>query len=205
MKDNSLLSEIRKGNRKSLKALYEKYHEVLYSTALNYLRDEEEAKEIVSDVFIKLWKRRFDSIEINNIDAYLFKVLRNACYDTLKKKSSKGIFVGLESALVNKSKTYTITPENTFISNELLEIMESILNNLPSRQYEAFQLLRIEGKSYKETAVEMGISVSAVEKLINKAVKKLTESLYPYLYDNKNYKDDTIKELLLFIGILLFF
>lgn len=193
--------QISEGNKKALKSLYELFYEKLYSISLKYLRNEEDAKEVVADVFIKIWKLRKELPSIKNLDAYLFKILRNMCFDVLKKSYNKQVYLSVETNQPKDWDTHSLDPASQLIEQELLEIMEKTLANLPSRQYQAFQLLRIEGFSYKQVSEEMGISVSAVEKLISKATKKLASVLPNELRSNNI---GGVKEVTLILAVLFF-
>ncbi|MEM1136146.1 MAG: RNA polymerase sigma-70 factor [Bacteroidota bacterium] len=187
---------------KAYRKFFEIYSPELYKIAFNYTRSEEDAKEIVADTFIKVWEKRKLLKEVKDIDAYLYVLVRNLSLDFLRKASSKQKFLKLDETDLQKYKKTITTPESIYLNTELKTILNEALIQLPERQFLAFQLLRVENKSYKEVAKELGISVSAVEKLISKAVNKLSKVLTEYMFKDAPTKRNN-KEVVHLISYIL--
>ena len=125
---------------------------------------EEDAENITQDVFIILWENR-DFIEhIDNMNAYLFRLVRNKCLDYLKHKVFEQRYV--ES--VQTSYEVDVVEDN---DTEIL--IRAAINSLPKRCRDIFLLSRVEGLKYKEISEQLGISVNTVECQMGIALKKL--------------------------------
>ena len=125
---------------------------------------EEDAENISQYVFIILWENR-DFIEhIDNMNAYLFRLVRNKCLDYLKHKVFEQRYV--ES--VQTSYEVDVVEDN---DTEIL--IRAAINSLPKRCRDIFLLSRVEGLKYKEISEQLGISVNTVECQMGIALKKL--------------------------------
>ena len=69
--------------------LFKENHRYLFSVAFNFIKDKEAARDIVQDVFLKLWKRRSQIDFKKGIRSYLFKAISNASLNYLEKNKSK--------------------------------------------------------------------------------------------------------------------
>ena len=144
--------------------LYLTYYSKLVRFAKEFVIQEEDAENITQDVFIILWENR-DFIEhIDNMNAYLFRLVRNKCLDYLKHKVFEQRYV--ES--VQTSYEVDVVEDN---DTEIL--IRAAINSLPKRCRDIFLLSRVEGLKYKEISEQLGISVNTVECQMGIALKKL--------------------------------
>lgn len=144
--------------------LYLTYYSKLVRFAKEFVIQEEDAENITQDVFIILWENR-DFIEhIDNMNAYLFRLVRNKCLDYLKHKVFEQRYV--ES--VQMSYEVDVVEDN---DTEIL--IRAAINSLPKRCRDIFLLSRVEGLKYKEISEQLGISVNTVECQMGIALKKL--------------------------------
>lgn len=144
--------------------LYLTYYSKLVRFAKEFVIQEEDAENITQDVFIILWENR-DFIEhIDNMNAYLFRLVRNKCLDYLKHKVFEQRYV--ES--VQTSYEVDVVEDN---DTEIL--IRAAINSLPKRCRAIFLLSRVEGLKYKEISELLGISVNTVECQMGIALKKL--------------------------------
>ena len=144
--------------------LYLTYYSKLVRFAKEFVIQEEDAENISQYVFIILWENR-DFIEhIDNMNAYLFRLVRNKCLDYLKHKVFEQRYV--ES--VQTSYEVDVVEDN---DTEIL--IRAAINSLPKRCRDIFLLSRVEGLKYKEISEQLGISVNTVECQMGIALKKL--------------------------------
>lgn len=83
--NKDLVTELKKGSSQAFNTLFEKYNGKIYNFSLGYLNDREEAKEIVQDVFFKIWNAREDLSEEKSLDSYLFTIAKNTILNTIRK------------------------------------------------------------------------------------------------------------------------
>lgn len=163
---------------KDFDKIYVSYFPRMHRFAKEYVLLDEEAENIVQDVFMVLWEKR-DTLEIQiSLSSYLFSLVKNRCLDYLRHKV---IAEQYEQELHAKLRSlehlnYTFTSEE-----ELEKMFVSAMEKLPPRCREIFLKSRLEGKKYREIAEEMSLSVNTVENQMALALKKLRVELKEYL------------------------
>jgi RNA polymerase sigma-70 factor (ECF subfamily) len=140
------------------------------------IRDSETARDVVQEVFIKYVRISQDQgrAKIDNIQAWLYKVTRNMCLDHLKSKR-----VQLEIPIDDKIANFAggESPDGTFEKEDAMTLVRKKLMELEPRDREVV-ILKIEhGRSYKEIAEIMGITVTNVGFILHTAIKKLAKDL----------------------------
>jgi len=160
-----------KGDEKSFRIFFEKYHSLVYKRFFFLVGDRIRAEELTQDIFINLWERRKELEAIDNWRAYLLQAATFKAIDERRKR--KSIIQYREDISL---ETSTETVEET-AQNDRLEELEKQIDQLPERCQLVFRLHRFEQLSYKQIAQELGISVNTVENQIGKAIKILRKNL----------------------------
>ncbi len=163
--------------------LYLIYYPKLVRFAKEFVMQAEDAENITQDVFADLWEKR-DSIDyIDNMNAYLFRLVKNRCLDYLKHKIFEQRYVenvqisfeiewGIKLQSLDRFSVSDISEEND------MEIsIRTAIDSLPKRCRDIFLLSRMEGLKYKEISERLGISVNTVECQMSIALKKLRVKL----------------------------
>lgn len=130
-----------------------------------------EAEDMVQDVFLSL-QVRGGTAGINHAKGYLFQVARGVLAHRRYNYPALGRPVTQDEAAVEE-----LSPERILMGREALSRLVSALESLPPRSREALMLHRFEEATYASVARRMGITVSAVERLITRALRQLTASL----------------------------
>lgn len=176
--EKEILDSLQKGERAALKLLYFNYHSALCQAAYNILKDEDDAKDMVQDVFLNLWINK----ENLNIQISLFAYLKKAVINTslnFVEKHKKINKIELEKADLSAHGLNDTEQEENL--NELNQKISNAIDLMPSRTRAVFSLIRFEEMSYKEVAIQLQISTKAVEKEMMKALRMLREALKDYL------------------------
>lgn len=166
--------------------IYISYYSKLVRFAKEYVVIDEDAENIIQDVFMKLWERQDSLHLIDNINAYLFRLVRNKCLDYLRHKLSvekcnKSVQDSFETELNLKIQSLDRFDED-FVSEENMEkIVNDAINSLPRKCREIFLSSRIEGLKYREISERFNISVNTVENQMSIALKKLRVKLKDHL------------------------
>ena len=176
--EKELIALLKINDQKAFGKFFELYHKSLCLLALKIVRDNDQAKDIVQEVFIKLWKNR-QRLEIRGS---LFAYLKRATVNTaLNYIESPGVLRSqpLEKTdLTFHSRNATDQP---LAYDELKQKADDAIQKLPVRTRTIFILIRSEEMSYKEVADSVGISMKTVEKEMMKALRLLREALKDYL------------------------
>ncbi len=159
--------------------LYITYYSKLVRFAREYVILEEDAENITQDVFTDMWEKR-DSIDlIENVNAYLFRLVKNRCLDYLKHKAFEQKYIEhIQSSFeVELSLKLQSLECNISEVNETEVLIRKAINSLPKRCRDIFMLSRMEGLKYREISERLGISVNTVECQMSIALKKLRGKL----------------------------
>lgn len=173
-----MIKRLQQHDRGAMQVLFECFHAELCQKAYRLLDDEDEAKDVVQEVFIKLWKNRSQLQIHTSLKAYLSRAVVNTSLNWLEKQK-KFNKVALEKAAPLPADSFSQEQEQ--ITAELTRFAERAIQHLPSRTKAVFVLIRQEEMSYKQVAETLGISLKAVEKEMMKALRLLREALKEYL------------------------
>ncbi|MEI6139887.1 MAG: RNA polymerase sigma-70 factor [Mariniphaga sp.] len=137
---------------------------------------EQEAKDLVQEVFIKFWNDR-EKTEIRfSIRSYLFVSVKNKCFDLHRKRTA-------DLKVLEITKDFDIPEESfdTYVLSELESLFNKSLEKLPERCREVFELSRFHGLKNREIAAKLNLSEKTIENQVTKALHILKEELKDYL------------------------
>ena len=172
--------------RENFDSIYVNNFSRLFLFAKEYVLFDEEAENIVQDIFLMLWEKK-DILRVDvSLTAYLFTLVKNKCIDFLRHRMVEQIYSENIQQEYNEElnvKLFALESfDHNFSSEEQIEILlRNAIDKLPERCRLIFIKSRIEGKKYKEIAEELNLSVNTVEGQISIALKKLREELKDYL------------------------
>ena len=169
------------------------FHPRLVRYAVLYTSSIHSANDIVSDVFVKLFKNREKLMEINDIQFYMFRAVKNQCLTYLKKENKTR---SLEEADWEESDQVMEirNPESEFLTKELTLKIEEVINNFPPKRKTIYKMVMVDGMKYKEAAEILDVSIKTIENHLALAVKQMRSEISTYvkandinLTDFKNY------------------
>ena len=160
--------------------LFRHYSKPLFYFALKFV-DEEQAKDIVQDIFYKIWEDK--SIKVSSsLNGLLFTMVRNKCLQQIEKQKVRDHYQqSANIRLKEEELQFYSAKTSSLIELELQEQLEKAIDNLPDKCREVFILSRFHDKMNKEIAEELGISIKTVEKHISRALKQIRIELKDYL------------------------
>ncbi len=171
--DKSLASELARGNEKAFEIIFNKYYQALCVFSKQFLKDDELAEETVQDIFVNIWAKRFSLSIETSLEHYLFRSVRNHCFNELQHQKIKNRYA---QKMLENTETEIKTDEY-FLEPDLKNKIEKAIGLLPPKRKEIFRLSREEGLKYKEIAMQLDISVKTVEAQMGLALKFLREQL----------------------------
>jgi len=160
--------------------LFMYYSKPLFYFALKFV-DEEQAKDIVQDVFHKLWEDK--NIQISSsMSGFLFTMARNKCLQQIEKQKIREQYRQTAAIRLKEEElAFYAGGANSLIQLELQHQLEEAIAKLPEKCREVFELSRFHSKKNQEIANELGISIKTVEKHISKALSQIRSELKDYL------------------------
>lgn len=184
-KSKETIRLIKNKNITSFEELFRFYYPRMRRYAIHFLQDEEEANDLIQDVFLQLWDQREDLQEDKNIIAFLFTLLKNKCLNSLKKKVIENKYLQYQS-LFETERLYALsfaqsTDFKSMESQLNLEI-ESLIAQMPEKCGIVFRLKWIEGKKIKEIATLLDISTTMVDKHLSRGMEIAREKINPHLF-----------------------
>ncbi|MCD0488695.1 RNA polymerase sigma-70 factor [Pedobacter sp. MC2016-14] len=168
--DFDLIALLRDGDQTAFQEIYLRYNTLLLIYAHKKLQDKEEAKDVVQEVFVKLWANRDDFVLKTTLSGYLYKSVLNKILNIFRHKEfSREYINGLQEILDGESSA----TDYRIREREISGIIEKEIALLPCKMREVFDLRRKEFLSNKEIAERMNISEHTVATHMKKTLKLL--------------------------------
>lgn len=181
---SQLFTSLAQGDDFAFERLYRLYFPRLYAFAFKIINDSGLAKDVVQNVFIKVWELRA-SFSFENPEAFIYQMVRNASLNYVRhlrvvdnlKSRIQDQFQGEELYYIDMvgNEPYIL------IEKELNDKIVAVMNSLPEKCLLVFRMSRIEGLKNAEIAERLKISIKAVEKHITKAMRVYRENFPEYL------------------------
>jgi RNA polymerase sigma-70 factor (ECF subfamily) len=168
--DEEIVKRLKADDNRLFNDLVTKYYTDLTRFALTYVRHKEVAEDLVQDVFVSLWERRY-AIQIKtSLEAYLFTAVKYSAINFFNRKFAD---YGNDLELTSLNHPYANSTEELINSNELAKTISEAIHCLPEKCRVIFDLSRNAGLSYKEIALALNISTKTVETQISIALTRL--------------------------------
>ena len=172
LSDGLRLLQLQQGEKCAFNILYNKYWEQAYSNAYKRLGDEEQAKDIVQEIFVSIWINRQNPI--TNLPAYLGTAVRNQVFKlTAKNKNLSPYLDSFENIAANNGKA-----DSNLLWQEFHRSYEAILSKLPPKRQQIFRLRFHDDISTKTIAKQLQISRKTVQNQLGKAIEQLRVFFY---------------------------
>jgi RNA polymerase sigma-70 factor, ECF subfamily len=176
LSDSEVLNRIKNGDEKAFEMLYRSYFKMLCMFSYRLVKKTEIAEEIVQDVFFHIWEKR-KSFEITtSFKSYLYKAVHN---NSLKHLRHQKIVVAYENSTIFSGSEF-VTGQQFLEEGEVFAILHGVIEELPDRTRDIFQLNRFKGMKYQEIADHLQISVKTVEAHMSSVLKILRTKLKDY-------------------------
>ncbi|EDM33862.1 RNA polymerase ECF-type sigma factor [Pedobacter sp. BAL39] len=182
--ENIILAKIAQGDHHAFFLLFDHYQRYVYGFGRKLTRSDDQAEEIVQDIFQKIWTLKEKLPEIEHFEAYITRLVRNQAYTILRKNMlSAKINTGL-----SEEAAMEVSDLNTELDyRETVVLLNEAIQSLPDQQRKAYELCHQQGLKYEDAAKEMNISPDTVHYHMKLALKTIREHfkrssfLYPAL------------------------
>jgi len=175
---------LQQGDDNTFEQVYKAYFNALFFFAIQYVKKEAEAENLVQETYLALWvnKESFVGSRDNSVKAWLFNTIKNKCLNHLEKEACKHRYndyhIYRYQTDITGLKQMQIS-ELTF--SEIEDLLNIALEMMPHQCRKVFEMSRFDGMRNKAIAKELDISVKAVESNITRALKSLRIYLKDYL------------------------
>ena len=172
--DSELVSLLRKDDVLAYNEIYQRYKWVLFLHVLRKIRDREQAKDIVQELFVTLWDKRQELFIKGHLSGYLYTAVRNRVIKFISHQQVESNYL---SSLAHSIDQGICITDHLARENNLAEIIEKAISELPEKMQEVFVLSRKQNLNHKEIAEQLGIEESTVKRQVSNALKILRGKL----------------------------
>ncbi|MEC5142981.1 RNA polymerase sigma-70 factor [Chitinophaga sp. 212800010-3] len=167
--DDQLLQLLRSNDEGAFTEIFNRYWEQMSLYVLRVIRSEEDARDIVQEVLLSIWKRRQELEVRGSLVAYLLKSVRNLSIRYIERNITRHQFL----ATLSEHFGHLETPTAASIAElkQLEERVDKAIAGLPSKMQRIYLLSRHENLSYREIAHQLGIAETTVKKQVSNALK----------------------------------
>jgi len=172
--DEQLIILLKKDDPQAFTEIYSRYAESLAGFAASKLYSLDDARDILHDIFVKLWENREELHITSNLQSYLFTVIRHRIIDKIRKNITREEYAAVRQSL---SIIYQDSIEKGLEARELQQTIEKSLDQLPPRVKEIYKLSREQELSNREIAEKLNLSEQTVKNQLSAALKHLRKTL----------------------------
>ena len=166
---------IAKDDQLAYRQLFIQFYNKLFRFVMGFTKSKELTDEIVSDVFINIWRRRKNIEEVKNFKLYLYVSAKNITFNYLKKLHRENL-TDLDAVELEPEDPFA-DPGAAMITREMNLKLKAAINALPPRCKLIYTLIKEDGLSYKQTAQLLNLSESTVENQVSIALKKISGAI----------------------------
>lgn len=167
--------KIATGDQDAFRQLFNFYCKKLIQFSTSIVKSNEAAREIVDEVFIRIWRNRAQITAIGHLRVYLYTAVKNTSLNYLSNKATQNITEPFDFFTVEPVDE--VSPERKMISAETVRKINAAIESLPPRCRMVFKLVREDGLSYKEVGEILNISPKTVDAQMVIAVRQISEQV----------------------------
>ena len=177
IEERQLVIQLKDGNQASYKVLYDKYAPMLFAFSRKYLQTQEDAEEIVQEVFLRIWEKKENIDEYQSFSSYVIQAAKYRIYNGFRKKVNEQAYLDFLMYADDSSRNFTELDVNY---HAVKKKAESAISAMPPKRQEIFRLSREDGLKNREIAERLQISIKTVENQMGLALKFLKDELSEY-------------------------
>jgi len=171
--DPVLIEAIAKGDKQALQALYRRHNVKVYRFALRFIRDEAAAEDVVSEVFIDVWRQAERFERRSQVSTWLLAIARNKALSMLRRRAE----TALDEEVAEFIEDPSDDPEVTLQKQERSAVLRSCLEQLSPAHREIIDLVYYHEKSIDEVAEVVGVPANTVKTRMFYARKRIGEMM----------------------------
>lgn len=194
IKDVDLVEQFRNGSHEAFEEIVTRYEAKVFQLAMRFTRNQEDAEEVMQDVFTTIYKKIDGFQGKSAFSSWLYRIVVNAAFMKLRKRKQHNT-ISIED-LAPAVRQFCLEKENNFLersdaiasSKEMRDVIQLAINRLP-RQYRAVFVLRdVDGLSNQEVGEILQLSVPAVKSRLHRSRLMLRRKLQRYYDDYTDRK-----------------
>jgi len=191
LKDEDIIAYVLKGKAELFSVLIDRYQNKVYSTAYNYTHDQEEARDLTQEIFIKVYNSLGSYNKKASFSTWLYRIAVNRCIDWTRKKRLKTVSAindgEEETDIYDTIEDDSLGPEEMYIRQENAENIRAAIEDLPEMYKTAIILYYFEDFSPQEIADIAGVPKRTIETRLYRAKNMLKLKLEEFIYGGESY------------------
>src|SRR5690606_29659436 len=173
----ALLDLVKRSDQCAFRELYNRYSGKLYGNILRMTKANNIADDMLQVVFVKIWENRLFIDADRPFKPYIYQIAQNTVYDHFRKNARERVLISTVTREREDSEERESPTEKWIGEKEDNTILWKAVERLPPRRREIYRLCKLEGYSYDQVSMLLGISTSTINDHIVKATKTLKEYL----------------------------
>jgi RNA polymerase sigma-70 factor (family 1) len=173
--ERELLQKLHSGSEDAFRILFNAYRDKLYTYIFKLSGSIETAEDTVHDIFLKLWQRRDQILEIENLNAYLYRMAHNLAFNVFRRMAKETLIMA--ELQREQGSDAGFEAEERITHSEVTEFIKVAVNKLPPQQKLVFLMSRNEGLKLSEIAERLNIAERTVKNHMGKALQFLREEI----------------------------
>ena len=198
--DNVLIEQFRKGSIEAYEELVERYESKVYNLAMRFTRNQEDAEEVLQDVFTTIYQKLEGFQGKSAFSSWLYRIIVNAAFMKLRKRrqnntiSIEDLSPAVRQICIEKDPAIGHRSDLLSMNRELRDTLESAINRLPEQYRAVFVLRDVDGLSNQEVGEILELSIPAVKSRLHRSRLMLRKKLQTY-YDDFTGKRQIIRSM----------
>lgn len=172
--DSYLIGRLRDGDKEAFDVIYDKYGPSMLAYSLHLLNSNDDAEDVVQDVFLNLWRSRKDLKIVETLQPYLFTALRNRILNLWKSRLNSNLYNDYVKALHEPGVQRDF--ENIEY-REFERMVKDEIEKLPPTQRRVVSMSRLQNLDVEQIANKLGLSVQTIKNALSSGLKTLRQSL----------------------------
>ena len=173
-KEKDIITRLNDDDGRAMVFIFKLYHKSFYYLARQIVKNDEQAEDIVSECFLKLWKKRSEFKSFDGIRAFMHVIIKNASIDYIRRAQRQSISYQHILQQAEEDVNYI---ESQMIKTELLQLILQEVETLPPMRRKIFKLIFLEDMTVFEIARVLNISVDTVRVQKAKALHGLRSTI----------------------------
>lgn len=167
------IGKLARGDHRAFHTVFRVAYPKVYAFAIGFIKNKYHADDITQTVFIKLWTHRETLPNIQNLDAYLYKITKNT---VLNHIASQKTFC-IDITAIKDVTTNDSTAQEQLEAQDLQLLTDMIVENMPPQRQAVYRMSREQGLTNEEIAQKMGVQKKTVENHLNLALGEIRKML----------------------------
>ncbi|GAA4919163.1 RNA polymerase sigma-70 factor [Mucilaginibacter defluvii] len=193
LSDKQLLHLLKSNDETAFTEIFDRYWSVLFIQACKLVRDEDDAADLVQEVFVKIWDHRETIIIQGGLLPYLARAVRYRFFDFLDRKKVRQDYA--DSLRIFMQEGRAITDEQ-LREKELLRTIDELVSTLPPKQKQIYEMSRKDSMSTAEIALALNVSEKTVQNQVSLALRELKLKLNMLQISGALFGSELISEVL---------